>query len=155
MLGYALATFGSESGLAEWGWRVAFIVAALLGLITLWIRLSVNETEIFKARVAAEGAPKNPLKDVILNHRGDAMRVGVTPRNDMFRRRLQFSHGPRSLRKSEGIEHGKVLARADCTGHGASGGIGAAIIKRLAQEGARPITHYSQDERAAQALIQF
>lgn len=75
MLGYALATFGSESGLAEWGWRVAFIVAALLGLITLWIRLSVNETEVFKARVAKEGVPKNPLKDVILKHRGDALRV--------------------------------------------------------------------------------
>ncbi|WP_437412182.1 MFS transporter [Sinorhizobium meliloti] len=75
ILGFGLATFGSESGLADWGWRVAFIIAALLGLITLWIRLSVGETEIFKKRVAAEGVVKNPLKDVLLNHRRDALRV--------------------------------------------------------------------------------
>lgn len=75
ILGFGLATFGSESGLADWGWRVAFIIAALLGLITLWIRLSVGETEVFKKRVAAEGVVKNPLKDVLLNHRRDALRV--------------------------------------------------------------------------------
>ncbi|WP_085028802.1 MFS transporter [Ensifer aridi] len=75
ILGFGLATFGSESGLADWGWRVAFIIAALLGLITLWIRLSVGETEVFKKRVATEGVVKNPLKDVVLNHRRDALRV--------------------------------------------------------------------------------
>ncbi|WP_042778838.1 MFS transporter [Sinorhizobium fredii] len=75
ILGFGLATFGSESGLADWGWRVAFIIAALLGLITLWIRLSVGETEVFKKRVAAEGVVKNPFKDVVLNHRRDALRV--------------------------------------------------------------------------------
>ncbi|WOS65968.1 MFS transporter [Sinorhizobium fredii] len=75
VLGFGLATFGSESGLADWGWRVAFIIAALLGLITLWIRLSVGETEVFKKRVAAEGVVRNPLKDVVLNHRRDALRV--------------------------------------------------------------------------------
>ncbi|MBB4184550.1 MHS family alpha-ketoglutarate permease-like MFS transporter [Sinorhizobium terangae] len=75
VLGYVLAAFGSETGLTDWGWRVAFVVAALLGLITLWIRLSVGETEIFKKRIAIEGVPQNPLKDVIFKHRGDALRV--------------------------------------------------------------------------------
>lgn len=74
-LGYALAVLGSESGLTDWGWRVAFVVAALLGLITLWIRLSVGETEVFKKRIAAEGMPKSPLSDVFLKHRKDALRV--------------------------------------------------------------------------------
>lgn len=37
---------------------------------------------------------------------------------------------------------------------GASGGIGAAIVERLAHEGATPIVHYSRDERAAQALLE-
>lgn len=36
---------------------------------------------------------------------------------------------------------------------GASGGIGAAIVERLALEGARPIIHYCQDEHAAEALL--
>lgn len=37
---------------------------------------------------------------------------------------------------------------------GASGGIGAAIVERLALEGARPIIHYCQDEEAAEALLE-
>ncbi|WP_430442463.1 SDR family NAD(P)-dependent oxidoreductase [Shinella sp.] len=36
---------------------------------------------------------------------------------------------------------------------GASGGIGAAIVERLALEGARPIIHYCQDEDGAEALL--
>ncbi len=36
---------------------------------------------------------------------------------------------------------------------GASGGIGAAIVKQLAAEGARPIIHYGRDKAGAQALL--
>lgn len=36
---------------------------------------------------------------------------------------------------------------------GATGGIGAAIVERLAQEGARPIIHYDKEGVAAQALL--
>jgi NAD(P)-dependent dehydrogenase (short-subunit alcohol dehydrogenase family) len=36
---------------------------------------------------------------------------------------------------------------------GATGGIGAAIVERLASEGARPIIHYGRDRAKAQALL--
>ncbi|OHV72617.1 SDR family NAD(P)-dependent oxidoreductase [Ensifer sp. LCM 4579] len=36
---------------------------------------------------------------------------------------------------------------------GASGGIGAAIVERLAEEGARPIIHYGRDRAGAEALL--
>ncbi len=36
---------------------------------------------------------------------------------------------------------------------GASGGIGAAIVERLAAEGARPIIHYRRDKAAAEAIL--
>ncbi|MGQ3213550.1 SDR family NAD(P)-dependent oxidoreductase [Shinella sp.] len=36
---------------------------------------------------------------------------------------------------------------------GASGGIGAAIVDRLAAEGARPIIHYGRDRAGAEALL--
>jgi NAD(P)-dependent dehydrogenase (short-subunit alcohol dehydrogenase family) len=36
---------------------------------------------------------------------------------------------------------------------GASGGIGAAIVERLASEGARPIIHYGRDRDGAEALL--
>lgn len=37
---------------------------------------------------------------------------------------------------------------------GASGGIGAAIVERVALEGGRPIIHYCQDEGAAKMLLE-
>ncbi|TCU13702.1 SDR family NAD(P)-dependent oxidoreductase [Rhizobium sullae] len=36
---------------------------------------------------------------------------------------------------------------------GASGGIGAAIVKQLAAEGARPVIHYGRDKEGAEALL--
>lgn len=36
---------------------------------------------------------------------------------------------------------------------GASGGIGASIVERLAAEGARPLIHYGKDKAAAEALL--
>ncbi|MBK5001328.1 SDR family oxidoreductase [Pseudomonas sp. S31] len=37
---------------------------------------------------------------------------------------------------------------------GASGGIGAAIVERLAAEGARPVIHYSRDAQGSQQLLE-
>ena len=36
---------------------------------------------------------------------------------------------------------------------GASGGIGAAIVERVALEGGRPIIHYCKDENTAETLL--
>jgi NAD(P)-dependent dehydrogenase (short-subunit alcohol dehydrogenase family) len=37
---------------------------------------------------------------------------------------------------------------------GASGGIGAALVKQLANDGARPVIHYGRDAEAARALLE-
>ncbi|MBB4184696.1 NAD(P)-dependent dehydrogenase (short-subunit alcohol dehydrogenase family) [Sinorhizobium terangae] len=47
----------------------------------------------------------------------------------------------------------KSLAGQHVLVTGASGGIGAAIVERLAKEGARPIIHYGRDRAAAEALL--
>lgn len=75
MLAFAFTTIGSDSALTTWGWRAAFIIAGLLGLVTLWIRLSVGETEVFKHRVATEGAKRHPMIDVFRKYPRDAFRV--------------------------------------------------------------------------------
>ncbi|MDB6143630.1 MAG: ral substrate transporter [Pseudomonas sp.] len=74
LLGFGLASIGSDTALNDWGWRVAFIIAALMGVITLWIRLSVRETEVFKAR-AAHNTENRPMRELLFRHRWDAMRV--------------------------------------------------------------------------------
>ncbi|MHC6225360.1 MFS transporter [Pseudomonas sp. X10] len=75
LLGFTLASLGSDTALETWGWRVAFVIAALLGLITLWIRLSVRETEVFKSQAGKKAVAKRPLRDIFSTHRKDVLRV--------------------------------------------------------------------------------
>ncbi|WP_027997391.1 SDR family NAD(P)-dependent oxidoreductase [Sinorhizobium arboris] len=47
----------------------------------------------------------------------------------------------------------KLLSDQTILVTGGSGGIGAAIVERLAEEGARPIIHYGRDRAGAEALL--
>ncbi len=75
LLGVVLASVGSDTALEDWGWRVAFVIAAALGVLTLWIRLSVRETEVFKSRVAKKAEDKRPIREIFTRHRKDVARV--------------------------------------------------------------------------------
>lgn len=56
------AVFGAEAW-AAWAWRVPFILSLLLLAVSLWMRLKLNESPVFK-RMKAEGElAKNPLKE--------------------------------------------------------------------------------------------
>lgn len=74
ILGYVLATAGGETGLTSWGWRVAFVIAALMGLVTLWIRLSVGETDVFKKRVEGQDR-RHPVGEIFRKHPRAVLRV--------------------------------------------------------------------------------
>ncbi|WP_432564627.1 MFS transporter [Kineococcus sp. SYSU DK003] len=82
LMGVILTNSLSEEALASWGWRVAFGVGALLGLVGLWLRVTVEETESFseaKAARAHEVEKHNPLVDMVTTHRRAALRVaGIT-----------------------------------------------------------------------------
>lgn len=60
LTGTLLTSTLSSAALSAWGWRVAFVVAAFLGLIVLYLRTSVDETEAFRQRTgtAGQGEPK-------------------------------------------------------------------------------------------------
>jgi metabolite-proton symporter len=45
---FLLAAVQEESAFLAWGWRIPFLLSAVLVLIGLWIRLSVEESPIFK-----------------------------------------------------------------------------------------------------------
>lgn len=81
LMGVLLSSTLSEDALASWGWRVAFGVGALLGLVGLWLRVSVPETEAFKAvaHTTPAAARRHPVTAVLTNHRPAALRVaGIT-----------------------------------------------------------------------------
>ncbi|MCO5967801.1 MFS transporter [Actinoallomurus soli] len=81
LLGTLLTSTLSDGALTTWGWRAAFAVGGLLGLIGLWLRTAVEETEAFAevARSRDNEARPTPLRDMLVKHPRAALRVvGIT-----------------------------------------------------------------------------
>jgi len=56
-----------EEEFAAWGWRIPFLVSVLLLGVSVWIRMSMNESPAF-AKMKAEGkTSKAPLSEAFLN----------------------------------------------------------------------------------------
>ncbi len=56
-------TAAGEDGFAEWGWRMPFLLSVFLLAISVWIRLSMNESPAF-ARMKAKGrTSKAPVSE--------------------------------------------------------------------------------------------
>lgn len=84
----AIAVFSMlpEEDFLSWGWRVPFLLSAVLLAIALWIRLRVEESPVFlqaKEKAAADGAPppRVPLWDALRSWRPLVLSVlaGIGP----------------------------------------------------------------------------
>ncbi len=63
-----LGLFMSEDDFLNWGWRVPFLLSAVLIAVGLWVRLSISETPAFKA-ILEKGEPARvPLGEVVRHH---------------------------------------------------------------------------------------
>ncbi|KOG41901.1 MFS transporter [Streptomyces decoyicus] len=80
----ALTALLSDAAFASWGWRVPFLLSGVLVVVGLWVRLSVDESPVFKAALAraaarrAEGSAmekveKLPLVAVLKYHWRDVL----------------------------------------------------------------------------------
>ena len=56
-------TIVGEEAFADWGWRVPFLVSILLLAISVWIRLSMNESPAFQKMKAEGKTSKAPLSE--------------------------------------------------------------------------------------------
>lgn len=82
-MGAIITSTLSKEALDSWGWRLAFICAALLGVVGLWLRSSVEETESFvnaRARSEASGEERrNSVFTMFVKHPKATLRVfGIT-----------------------------------------------------------------------------
>ncbi|MEU6409375.1 MFS transporter [Microbispora sp. NPDC046933] len=59
----------SESAFLAWGWRVAFLLSAVLIAFGLWIRLKLEDTPVFKAIEAHGERPAAPVKEILTQQR--------------------------------------------------------------------------------------
>ena len=63
-----LGSLASHKSFPEWGWRIPFILGALISFVGFLLRRTIDESPEFKAsRVDKKSAPKR-LKDIIKNH---------------------------------------------------------------------------------------
>jgi MHS family alpha-ketoglutarate permease-like MFS transporter len=79
-LGTAFAFILSSSRMHAWGWRIAFLFGALLGLAGLWLRVSIPETEAFTDGLSRRGNQRlHPFRAMFTQHPKAAIRVfGIT-----------------------------------------------------------------------------
>ena len=59
----------SEEAFVDYGWRIAFLVSAVLVAFGLWIRLRLEDTPVFKALEARGEKPNAPIKEVLRTQR--------------------------------------------------------------------------------------
>ncbi|TBW38203.1 MFS transporter [Siculibacillus lacustris] len=64
--------------LKAWGWRIPFLIGALLALVTLWMRRSLPETEHFKRASHTEGERKSTLAALFEHPRAVLIVIGLT-----------------------------------------------------------------------------
>ena len=65
----------SDAQFLSWGWRVPFLVSAILVGIGLWVRLRLTETPAFKAALAHAPPPAVPIGALLRDH-WDAVLAG-------------------------------------------------------------------------------
>lgn len=67
----------TDAQLKEWGWRIPFVIGALLALSTLWMRRNLPETESYST-VSADEKLKSSLRGMLEHPREVAIVVGLT-----------------------------------------------------------------------------
>ncbi|TCM48086.1 MFS transporter [Kribbella sp. VKM Ac-2568] len=64
-----LAAFQSDEDFNSWGWRIPFLLSAVLVLVGLWVRLRIEESPLFRqARAKQEPTDKLPFVEVITKY---------------------------------------------------------------------------------------
>lgn len=77
----AAAVCGLTTGLMNnvqlhnWGWRIPFLMALPLVLISAFMRYRIEESAVFRRAAETSGPAKAPLSDVLRNHRTALIRV--------------------------------------------------------------------------------
>jgi predicted MFS family arabinose efflux permease len=60
-------TWQGEEAFSDWGWRIPFLLSAVLLVVSIWIRMQLDESPVF-AKMKAEGkGSKAPLTDAFGN----------------------------------------------------------------------------------------
>jgi len=84
LLGVALTQFLDDDQLNSFGWRIPFLVGGLLGIVGMWLRRNLAETELFEQRKDSAQRTKSPLLKTLQEHpKAVGVMVGITLLNTL------------------------------------------------------------------------
>jgi MFS family permease len=58
-----IRTLMGEAAFGDWGWRLPFLLSAILLVVSIWIRLKLNESPLFQKMKEAGKGSKRPLTE--------------------------------------------------------------------------------------------
>jgi hypothetical protein len=67
----------SDADFASWGWRVPFLLSAVLVAIGLWVRLRIGETPAYRRALEQAPPPRVPLGTVLRYHWAPTLAAGA------------------------------------------------------------------------------
>ncbi|MDN4011898.1 MFS transporter [Chryseobacterium gambrini] len=68
----------TETQLEDWGWRIPFVIGALLSVIALYLRTNLHETEAFENKKDMGEQKKGTLKELLKHPKALITVVGLT-----------------------------------------------------------------------------
>jgi MFS family permease len=63
LLVLGIRTWMGETAFGDWGWRIPFLLSAILLAVSIWIRLKLNESPMFQKMVDEGKGSKRPLAE--------------------------------------------------------------------------------------------
>ena len=63
LLVLGIRTWMGETAFGDWGWRIPFLLSAILLAVSIWIRLKLNESPMFQKMVEEGKGSKRPLTE--------------------------------------------------------------------------------------------
>jgi MFS family permease len=63
LLVLGIRTWMGEAAFGDWGWRIPFLLSAILLAVSIWIRLKLNESPLFQQMVQEGKQSKRPLTE--------------------------------------------------------------------------------------------
>jgi len=63
LLVLGIRTWMGEAAFGDWGWRIPFLLSAILLAVSIWIRLKLNESPMFQKMVDEGKGSKRPLAE--------------------------------------------------------------------------------------------
>jgi MHS family alpha-ketoglutarate permease-like MFS transporter len=74
-VGGVVTTSLSDTAVGQWGWRIPFLIGALLALFALYLRRSMDESNVFDAAQKDDDQPSIPRRTVV---RAILLMIGMT-----------------------------------------------------------------------------